>query len=107
MKKKIDTSVAATALYGRARRIELAEKSVYVFVTIISIILVFVIVGKQNNNVEVNSEFADLRKYLEDSGYRCESIHRAGGICTINHEKNHFSFIIYDTGFEYIARSDG
>lgn len=95
-------STKVSNLYGRARRIEFAEKVAYVVVGIIAVILVVVIISNQKENVDDNVNFAYLRRYMESRGFTCEMIHRVGGQCILRNETSTYSFIRYDDGFEYI-----
>ena len=104
-KKNIDN--AQTALYGRARRIELAEKIAYVVVGIVAIALVFIIVNTHKEHVDNNVNFSMLRDYLEGREFRCEMIQMNGGSCVKKSENNEYTFIRFDSGFEYIVKSDG
>lgn len=100
-------STGSNAFYGRARRIEFVERATYIIVGIISVILVFVVVGKKTVYQESNVNFSYLREYLEARGYICEVIYRSGGSCTSNSKAVTSSFIRYDEGFQFITKSDG
>ncbi len=106
-KEKVTNLVGTNALYGRARRIEFVERATYIIVGIISVILVFIIVGKKSTYEESNVNFSYLREYLEARGYVCEVIYRSGGSCTSNSKAVTSSFIRYDDGFQFITKSDG
>ena len=104
-KKNMDN--VQTALYGRARRIELAEKIAYVVVGIVAIALVFIIVNTHKDYVDRNVKFSLLREYLEERGFQCEMLYMNGGSCSRKSENNEYSFIRLDSGFEYIVKSAG
>ena len=106
-KESVNNLVGTNVLYGRARRIEFVERAAFIIVGIISVILVFVIVGKKNNTSEVNVNFSYLREYIEARGYICEVIYRSGGSCTAVSKAVTSSFIRYDDGFQFITKSDG
>ena len=96
-----------TALYGRARRIELVEKIAYIVIAIISVILVFVIVRKRSTYNDENVDFNLLRKYLEVRGYNCYLVYQPGGACTFVNEKSKLQFIHQEDGFEYYEQTSG
>ncbi len=104
-KKNIDQ--AQTALYGRARRIELAEKIAYVIVGIVAVVLVFVIVNTHKEHVDKNVNFSLLRTYMEERGFHCEMIQMSGGSCSKKSTNNEYNFIRLDSGFEYLVKSSG
>ena len=107
-RESVNNLVGTNALYGRARRIEFVERATYLVVGIISVILVFVIVGKTSSYNETNINFSYLREYLEARGFSCELIYKNGGVCTSNNPNGtSASFIRYDDGFQLIQKSDG
>jgi len=106
-KETINNVVGTNALYGRARRIEFVERATYIIVGIISVILVFVIVGKKNNLDEKNVNFSYLRQYMETRGYSCEMIYRNGGTCTSYSEAVSSSFMRFDDGFQFVTKGEG
>ena len=106
-KESVNNLVGTKALYGRARRIEFIERATYIILGIISVIIVFVVVGKKSVNKETNVNFSDLRLYLEARGYTCELLYRPGGTCTSFSSAVNSSFIRYDDGFQFISKSDG
>lgn len=107
-KESVNNIVGTNALYGRARRIEFVERATYIIVGIISVILVFVIVGKKSSYNETNINFAYLRDHLEARGYFCEMLYKNGGVCTANSNGGvTSSFIRYDDGFQFVQKSDG
>lgn len=105
LRKNIDN--AQTSLYGRARRIELAEKIAYVIVGIVAVALVFIIVGSHKEHVDKNVNFSLLREYLEGRGFRCEMLQINGGSCSKKSASNEYSFVRLEDGFEYIVKSSG
>lgn len=102
-------------LYGRARRIAFVEKVVYWLVGIIAIVLIVFVILNRQEKVDGNVNFAYLRTYLEEKGYRCDMLHRVGGQCIKSgkYETDDLSFsythtfIRYEDGFEYINNSRG
>ncbi len=107
-KDSVNNIVGTNVLYGRARRIDFIEKATYIVIAIISIVLVFVIVGKESSTSrEYNVRFSVLREYMEARGFGCELVYQNGGACTSRSAAGLTSFIRYDDGFEYIVKSDG
>lgn len=100
-------STKVSNLYGRARRIELAEKIAYIAVGIIAIILVIALVSRRVENTDDNINYAYLRRYMESKGYSCELIHKSGGMCVLSNDKSMYSFTRYEDGFDYIIRTQG
>lgn len=94
------------AFYGRARRIEFVERLVYVTVGIIAVVLIVMLVFKQSSSAERNMNFAYLRNYLESRGFQCNMVHVSGGQCTLTNEYSTHSFVRFEDGFEYIAKTD-
>lgn len=92
-------------LYGRARRIELVEKIVYVVIGIVAVILVIFLVSRQTTSQEKNVNFAYLRDYLEAKGFSCSQIHISGGQCVLSRDNSSYLFIRRDDGFEYIINT--
>lgn len=90
-------------LYGRARRIELVEKIVYIIVGIVAIALVIFLVSNQSTSQEGNVNFAFLREYMENRGYSCNRIHVSGGKCVLVSGDSTYTFVRRDNGFEYIV----
>lgn len=95
-----------SVFYGRARRIEFAEKVAYIVTAIIALIVVVVIVTKQSDSGEANVNFSYLRQYFTDRGYNCEMIHRAGGRCVFDNGITIYSFVRNEDGFEYLVRTN-
>lgn len=95
-----------SVFYGRARRIELAEKIAYIVVGIVAVVLVIFLVFKQTSNTNKNIDFSYLRDYFLQRGYSCEMIHQSGGQCTLTKENIMYKFIRYDNGFEYFEKTD-
>lgn len=108
---KKDTSLTNVinnnVLYGRARRLEFIEKTAYIIIAIISVILVFVIVGKNSSVTNENVNFRLLQRYLENRGFGCEMIYQPGGACSRTSEAGQTTFVRQDDGFEYYDKSDG
>lgn len=101
----MDKNTKVSNLYGRARRIEFAERIAYIVVGIIAIILVIFLVSKQQANVDRNVNFTYLREYMEAKGFNCEMLQKSGGQCTLNNEVSLYNFIRYENGFEYIVKT--
>jgi len=106
-KESVNNIVGTNVMYGRARRIEFVERVTYVVIAIIAVILVFVIVGKNSSYNDKNVNFNLLRTYLEDRGFRCEMLYRPGGTCSLTSEVGLTTFTRYESGFEYIVKSEG
>ena len=106
-KESVSNIVGTNVMYGRARRIEFVERVTYVVVAIIAVILVFVIVGKNSSYNDRNVNFNLLREYLEDRGFRCEMLYRPGGACSLNSEAGLTTFTRYESGFQYIIKTEG
>ena len=104
-KKNMDS--AQTALFGRARRIELAEKIAYLIVGIVAISLVFFIVNTHRDHTEKNVNFSVLREYMEGRGFHCEMLQMSGGSCQKKNDNNEYNFTRLETGFEYVVKSSG
>ncbi len=94
-------------LYGRARRIAFFKKIAYIVAGILLLFLLVSFISRHTEKVDDNVNFAYLRTYLESKGFKCEMIHRVGGQCVNSNEKNSYSFIRYDDGFEYIINAQG
>ncbi|HAB67367.1 MAG TPA: hypothetical protein DCE23_08370 [Firmicutes bacterium] len=92
-------------MYGRARRIEFAEKCVYIVVGILAVFLVFYFISHTFNKVDENVNFAYLKKYMEQKGYTCSLLHLPGGKCSSSNGIKGYTFIRYENGFEYIVKT--
>lgn len=92
-------------LYGRARRIALAKKCIYVVLFIIVIVLIGSFLSYLANREEENVDFAYLKEYMQTKGYSCELLEVTGGKCTYSTGVTGYSFIRYDNGFEYVVRT--
>ncbi len=106
-KESVSNKLGQNILFGRARRIEFVEKTAYIIIAIISVILVFVIVGRNSTINDKNVNFAYLRKYLEDRGFSCELIYQPGGTCSRTKEAGQTSFVRQEDGLEYYEKTDG
>lgn len=103
MSKKNDK---VSVFYGRARRIEFAEKMAYIFVAILSVFIIVTIVVNQSSDRDRNVNFSFLREHLESRGFKCEMVHYSGGQCSLNTEQSFIRFVRYDDGIEYIYKTN-
>lgn len=101
-----DKSNKVSVFYGRARRIELYEKIIYIVVGIIAVVLVFLIVTSQSSNGESNVNYAYLKRYFYDRGFSCDLIHKSGGKCRKDSNGVSYVFTRYDDGFEYLVKTE-
>jgi len=99
--------IKVSNFYGRARRIAFLKKIIYIVVGVFLLFLIIFLVTRRTEKVDDNVNFAYLRTYLESKGFHCEMIHRVGGQCVNSNEKNYYSFIRYEDGFEYIINAQG
>ena len=93
-------------MYGRARRLKfmkIVSIIVGLFLVITISISVFVkMFSKKDDNVD----FKYLRDYLVEKGYSCELLKYDGAMCKYDGDIVYDSFARYDTGFEYLEKSD-
>ena len=101
-----DKNNKVSVFYGRARRLELYEKIIYVLVAIVAVVLIFVLVTSQSSNTESNVNYAYLKQYLYERGFVCDMIHKSGGKCRKENNGTSYVFTRYDDGFEYLVKTD-
>lgn len=100
--KKVNVS-----FFGRARRVEIVEKIVYVLVGIFAVCLtIFLVTRTKDVFVDKNVDFAYLKQYLESKGFTCEMLQDSGGSCSFENDYSNYSFVRYNTGFVYILKTD-
>ena len=99
MNKKIN-------LYGRARRLSLIRNIGVIVGCIVAIILLLKYIFSGANTQVVVSEFDKLKDYYLDRGYTCELLSVNGSKCTSNNDYIKTTFYRYDSGFEYVSKTD-
>ncbi len=89
-------------MYGRARRLELIKKITIIVVAVIGVLITARIVIGFLLKKETNVEYYQLKKYLTNKGFACESLITSGGACKYNSDNVTERFIRYDNGFDYL-----
>lgn len=93
-------------MYGRARRLQVLKIALLVIGIIVTIIVSFTFFMKIFNKKDDNFEFSYLRNYLTSKGYSCELLKYDGSMCKYKSDVTYNSFIRYNTGFEYLIKTD-
>jgi len=96
-----------TTLFGRARRLEFAEKIGYIIAIIGAAITMFIVLKEPIDLSEKNTKFEYLREYMEASGYSCSMVDKIGGHCYIENDIGTYDFVRLESGFEYIISTEG
>lgn len=92
-------------LYGRARRLELIKKITIVAVIIIVLGLGIFFFSKKIVKTKVdNNKYSSLISYLENNGYRCDSLDKGGGYCSYSKKDFDYLFVRNSDGFKYSYR---
>lgn len=97
-----------TMFYGRARRIELAKKTLIGVVALILVIVIIVALISHFSKKDVrNSEFLQMKNYFASKGYVCEAIEKDGGRCYYDNKDidMFYSFTRYNDGYVYLIRT--
>lgn len=93
-------------MYGRARRLKFVKVVSFivclVLVVIVSVSVFMNIFSKNDDNVD----FKYLRDYLIKKDYSCELLKYDGAMCKYDGDILFNSFARYDTGFEYLEKSE-
>lgn len=93
-------------LYGRARRLALYRNIAIIVGCIFAIVMLLKYIFAGDDVHIVVSEFDNLRSYFLDREFTCEALETNGGKCESNNDNVEVTFYRYDSGFEYISKTE-